>query len=225
MLIADANGGDEVLKLAVDNANRELAAFQQIRYWLRWPQPEFPRTSTGKVLRRTVQSWAQQTLASGGDAAGTLSDPLLDLLRELGAPEREFTASDRLAEDLHLDSLAMVQLQSALETRFGLELDDAVWGQVKTVGDLRGLLQTPRPGTVPAAGAPMTTAEQTTSSAVHVPCYAQPERDRIVFPRWPWWPVVRLVANRFSGSSDASAGMAGARPRIARPVLLPGRHC
>ena len=55
-------------------------------------------------------------------------------------------SSDRLAEDLHLDSLAMVQLQSALETRFGLELDDAVWEQIKTVGDVRGLLQRPQPG-------------------------------------------------------------------------------
>ena len=64
VLIADANEDDDVLKLAVDKGNRELAAFQQIRYWLRWPQPEFPRTSTGKVLRRTVQSWAQQALAS-----------------------------------------------------------------------------------------------------------------------------------------------------------------
>ena len=48
-----------------------------------------------------------------------------------------------MIEDLHLDSLAMVQLQSTLETRFGMELDDAVWEQVRTVGDLRGLLQPP----------------------------------------------------------------------------------
>ena len=59
---------DDTLQGAVDGANRELAPFQQIRYWLRWPQPEFPRTSTGKVLRRQVQSWAQQSLAAGGAA-------------------------------------------------------------------------------------------------------------------------------------------------------------
>ena len=112
----------------------ELAPFQQIRYWLRWPQPEFPRTSTGKVLRRVVQSWAQQSLASGGAAVEDPSDPLLAVLRQLGAANQEIAASDRLIEDLHLDSLAMVQLQSTLETRFGIELDDAVWEQVRTVG-------------------------------------------------------------------------------------------
>ena len=68
----------------------ELAPFQQIRYWLRWPQPEFPRTSTGKVLRRVVQSWAQQSLASGGAAVEDPSDPLLDGAAPTGsAPTRK----------------------------------------------------------------------------------------------------------------------------------------
>jgi long-chain acyl-CoA synthetase len=218
VLIADGNQGDDVLKRAVDNSNRELAAFQQIRYWLRWPQPEFPRTSTGKVLRRTVQSWAQQALASGGVAAGDTSDPLLDLLRELGATEREFTAGDRLAEDLHLDSLAMVQLQSALETRFGLELDDAAWGQVKTVGDLRGLLQASRPGVVPTAtpAAMATEVEQPLS----LPPAIIRQKERIVFPRWPWWPVVRLLRTAFLEGVMRPLIWLVLGPRIARPVLL-----
>jgi long-chain acyl-CoA synthetase len=218
VLIADANGGDEVLKLAVDNANRDLAAFQQIRYWLRWPQQEFPRTSTGKVLRRTVQSWAQQALASGGNAPRSLSDPLLDLLRELGATEREFTTSDRLAEDLHLDSLATVQLQSALETRFGLELDDAVWGQVKTVGDLRSLLQTRRPGMV-AAPAPAGSPVERPLLAVQSPAIPS-QKERIVFPRWPWWPVVHLLRTAFLEGVMRPLLWLVLGPRIARPVLL-----
>jgi long-chain acyl-CoA synthetase len=219
VLIADADQGEDVLKLAVDNANRELAAFQQIRYWLRWPQPEFPRTSTGKVLRRNVQSWAQLALASGGDAAKDPSDPLVDLLRELGATEREFTAGDRLAEDLHLDSLAMVQLQSALETRFGLELDDAAWGQVKTVGDLRGLLQISRPGVVPAAAAPVGSPVERPLSAVQTPVIAS-QGERIVFPRWPWWPVVRLLRTAFLEGVMRPLLWLVLGPRIARPVPL-----
>ena len=39
---------------AVAGANRELADFQQIRRWIVWPEPDLPRTSTGKVLRREV---------------------------------------------------------------------------------------------------------------------------------------------------------------------------
>ncbi len=114
-------------------------AFQQIRYWLRWPQPEFPRTSTGKVSAAAgAELGASNRSPAEGSAVVDPSDRLLEVLRRLGAARQEMTSSDRLAEDLHLDSLAMVQLQSTLETEFGLELEDAVWGQVRTVGDLRG---------------------------------------------------------------------------------------
>jgi long-chain acyl-CoA synthetase len=37
---------------AVAAANRELAEFQRIRHWDVWPEPDFPRTSTGKILKR-----------------------------------------------------------------------------------------------------------------------------------------------------------------------------
>ena len=154
VLIPDAGQGDDLLKRAVDNANGELAPFQQIRYWLRWPQAEFPRTSTGKVLRRVVQSWAQQSLASGGAAVENPSDPLLAVLRQLGAANQEIAPSDRLIEDLHLDSLAMVQLQSTLETRFGIELDDAVWAADEDGWRSARLLQRYQPGAVPAGAVP-----------------------------------------------------------------------
>ena len=185
VLIAGADGGDDLLKGAVDAANGELAPFQQIRYWLRWPQPEFPRTSTGKVLRRVVQRWAQQSLAAGGAAIEDPSDPLLVVLQQLGASKQEITSSDRLIEDLHLDSLAMVQLQLTLETRFGIELEDAVWEQVRTVGDLRGLLSRYQPGVAPVEVVPETSSK---------PLPAVPsQRTAVVFPRWPWWLVVRWM--------------------------------
>jgi long-chain acyl-CoA synthetase len=112
-----------MLKRAVDNANRELAPFQQIRYWLRWPQPEFPRTSTGKVLRR----WCRAGRSSRWRPAARVW-PLRPAARGVaptGSGQPGNHGQRSFGEDLHLDSLAMVQLQSTLETRFGLELDDA----------------------------------------------------------------------------------------------------
>ncbi len=120
-----------------------------------------------------MQSWAQQSLAAGG-AAAQPSDPLLEILHALGSVDRDISGSDRLAEDLHLDSLAMVQLQSTLETRFGLELEDAVWGQVRTVDDVRALLQRPA-------------AEATAVGRV------APRSEAAVFPRWPWSPAIRFL--------------------------------
>jgi long-chain acyl-CoA synthetase len=40
--------------VAIEGANRKLADFQQIRHWSVWPDPDFPRTSTGKILKREV---------------------------------------------------------------------------------------------------------------------------------------------------------------------------
>jgi long-chain acyl-CoA synthetase len=227
VLISD--GADDALRIAVDSANRELAAFQQILYWLRWPQPEFPRTSTGKVLRRQVQSWAKQSLAGGGVAVADPSDRLLEALRRLGAAKQDVAASDRLAEDLHLDSLAMVQLQSTLETEFGLELDDGVWGQVRTVGDLRGLLsQGPVERGIPGGNAtagPVAEAPATERLPV-IPS----RKEDAVFPRWPWWPAIYWVrAGFFEGVMRPLLWLVlkpriAARVPLARPSLLIANH-
>jgi long-chain acyl-CoA synthetase len=226
VLIPDADYADhDVLESAVEHANRELASFQQIRYWLPWPQPEFPRTSTGKVLRRTVQNWAQRSLATGGAAVDGPTDQLVEVLRPLGAPNRELAASDRLAEDLHLDSLAMVQLQTTLETRFGVELEDAAWEQVKTVGDLRSLLQRHQPGVVRAVpGAPVESASFSQEGfAPDTPkrLPAEPgQRKATHFPRWPWWPIIRLLRLGFLEGIMRPLVWLLLAPRVARPISL-----
>ena len=229
VLIPDAE--NETLERAVDAANRELAPFQQIRYWLRWPQPEFPRTSTGKVLRREVQNWAQQSLALSGEPADSPADPLLALLRQLGAAKREGTASDRLTEDLHLDSLALVQLQVALETRFGLELDYAAWQKVKTVGDLRGLLLRRQPGLIRREESAASTeiSAPPPSNRVPPPLRAS-QSEGAIFPRWPWWPVVRILRIGFLEAIMRPLLWLVLAPRIApavglaRPSLLVANH-
>jgi long-chain acyl-CoA synthetase len=223
VLIAEANdAGDPILHGAVDNANRELAPFQQIRYWLRWPQPEFPRTSTGKVLRRSVQAWAQQSLTTGGVAGVGPTDPLLEVLKQLGAANREITARDRLREDLHLDSLAMVQLQSTLETQFGVELEDSVWEEVTTVGDLRGLLHR-----YPAEAVSSTPTEnRAVALSVSTPGIQEAlpavpsKRMGSVFPRWPGWGPVRLMRNVFLECIARPLVWLLLAPRIATPISL-----
>jgi long-chain acyl-CoA synthetase len=210
--------GDADLEGAVNRANQELAVFQQIRYWLRWPQPEFPRTSTGKVLRRTVQSWAQQSLASGGVAATDPADRLLELLRGLGVSKTDIQPGDRLAEDLHLDSLAMVQLQAAVETGFGVELEDAAWAEIRTVGDLRGRLgqDLPKAGAVEGGSAS--------------PAAVAPVRNEVVLPRWPWSAPIRWLRLGFIEAVVRPAIGLVLAPRIelrkplVRPSLLIANH-
>jgi long-chain acyl-CoA synthetase len=101
---------------AVAGANKELAEYQQIRRWILWPEPDLPRTSTGKVLRREVA----RRIASGEI--------------ETGNP------SDSFGGDLNLDSLGRVELQARLEQQFGVALDDAALQTVKTGEELRTLV-------------------------------------------------------------------------------------
>jgi long-chain acyl-CoA synthetase len=99
----------------VANANKELADFQQVRRWIVWPEPDLPRTSTGKILRREVA----RRIASGEIALGETTP---------------------LGGELTLDSLGRVQLQARLEQQYGIALDDAALQEVKTEEDVRKLI-------------------------------------------------------------------------------------
>ena len=152
---------------AVRAANRDLAEFQQIRHWTIWPEPDLPRTSTGKVLRREVA--AALAVAPGQERSGKQpSSSLASMIERItGEDTSELPDRARLSDDAHLDSLGRVELQSALETRFGISVTDADFQKVQTVGELRGLLN----------GSPATA----------------PRQDPHIYPQWPWTPMARAV--------------------------------
>ncbi|PTL79019.1 acyl carrier protein [Vitiosangium sp. GDMCC 1.1324] len=53
----------------------------------------------------------------------------------------ELNARISLKEDLDVDSTEMVEICSALEKAFGVEIDDSVEKKLKTVGDIYTLLE------------------------------------------------------------------------------------
>ncbi len=209
---------DAQLDAAVAAANRSLADFQQIRRILRWPQPQLPYTATGKLIRRQVAEWACAALAGNHTTAASVpnaspnNDALLALLAEItGEPIPAATDPNglRLSEDLHLDSLGRVQLQSALEQRFSLDLDDDAIAAVETLADLRALLHAdavPAANAVrspSAAGPPVVSGSgpQTTVHDQPAPDKAEQLTVNVVppapsehrYPRWPWsWPILGL---------------------------------
>ena len=137
------SGSDEQLQSAIRGANGELAEYQQIRTWLRWPELNFPYTSTGKLLRRKVAEWACAALAGRETSAPKVgdADPLLKMITTItGAAITHAADTSLLSEDLRLDSLGRVQLQSALEQHLGIELPDDAMENVKALGELRHLI-------------------------------------------------------------------------------------
>jgi long-chain acyl-CoA synthetase len=177
-------GSQDEAERAVIAANQRLADFQRVRRWKIWPELELPRTSTGKIQRRKVADWVN---AHSGEAevAGAASDALLALILSItGARPGKQDDSARLEEDLQLDSLGRVQLQSALEEKFDLTLSDAMLEQAATLGDLRRLLGlgvTATPGCAE-------TLDGAQAAAVN-PASVGRGREEI-YPHWTWrWPV------------------------------------
>ena len=193
------SGGDTDLEAAVAAANRTLAEYQQLRRVLRWPEVQFPYTSTGKLLRRKVTEWASETISAGKRGGGVVSlagrDSLLEMIAEVTGERVAGEESGlRLSEDLHLDSLGRVQLQSILEHRLGVEVDDDAIAGVETLGDLRRLLKaeagvgctafisTDRPSESVAVEAEAASSQSQAA--------LQPVAPEHLYPRWPWsWPV------------------------------------
>ncbi|HEX5891161.1 MAG TPA: AMP-binding protein [Pyrinomonadaceae bacterium] len=117
---------NENVDAAIKRANEQLAEYQQIRRWSIWPEPDFPRTATQKILKRDV------ALALQSPSLNPSSHPT-DLISSV-APET------RLA-DLQLDSLGRVELLSSLEDRYQISLDEAAFTAATTVGDVQKLVR------------------------------------------------------------------------------------
>jgi len=175
LLMGDSN--ESAARAAIDGANGSLAGYQRIRRWLLWPELDFPRTSTGKprlpIIASRIgklfngQSPSHRAAEDGvAQAAGSSSFPsgpisVAELLAMAGSrPD----AATRLEQDLNLTSLDRVELMSALEEKFHVELSEISFAEAKTVRDVARLLEQP------GAGA---------------------NTDSYSYPRWAQWEPVR----------------------------------
>jgi long-chain acyl-CoA synthetase len=151
-VLAMHGSGDQAAE-AIESANQRLAEFQRLRRWVLWPEPDLPRTSTGKVRRKAVAEWlaeiqaAASTARTGAaatadaDAFGASADWLLKLIGEISGEAPAGVGDElRLSEDLQLDSLGRVQLAAAIEERLGMTPESGLLEEVRTLGELRRLV-------------------------------------------------------------------------------------
>jgi long-chain acyl-CoA synthetase len=131
---------------AVDRANSRLADYQRIRRWLVWPEPDLPRTSTGKVRRKIVAEWVANRSETATPGNGTCrlqadrADWLYALVAEIAGEHPDGGDDLRLSEDFHLDSLGRVQLAATLEERMADAPREGPVDAARTLGDLRNLV-------------------------------------------------------------------------------------
>jgi len=198
--------------IAIQNANTRLAEPQRLRRWVLWPEPDLPRTSTGKVRRRAVADWLAQTqnpTTSSDQPAST--DWLLQLVTQLtGEPIANPTDASRLTEDLHLDSLARVQLAAAIEERTGVTTSNPNFDNLQTLGEL--LLWLTRESDTPSL--------PSQTPYLHQLPGAQPT-PTFLYPHWPWSAPIRWLRAAFTEAILRPLIALLANPTASIPPSLP----
>jgi long-chain acyl-CoA synthetase len=191
---------EEAARETIEHANALLAEYQRVRQWLVWPEPDFPRTPTGKPRLSVIAARAAEAF-DGSPRPSARAGTLDDLLKKFSAAKGN---SEKLENDLNLSSLDRVELMSALEERFQVELNETSFAEAKTVADVQRLLQQP---------------------AAH--------RTEYVYPRWTqrapmrWlrlavyyalvWPATQILGHPKIVGRENLSGVRG-------PVLLVSNH-
>ncbi len=126
----------------IDRANQSLAEYQRIRRWVIWPDEDFPRTSTQKPRRAEIADVAQRILSGDPSTAPVGKTALANLISQITKRSAgDISESARLDSDLNLSSLDRVELLSALEDRYQVDLSETHFSAVNTVGDLERMLK------------------------------------------------------------------------------------
>jgi long-chain acyl-CoA synthetase len=129
---------------AVERANKSLADFQKIRCWMEWPEEDFPRTSTQKPKLGEIRAAAEAKFSSGAPVAAPAGS-LQELVQRVAGRKIELRRDAHLDSDLGLSSLERVELMSALEDRYQVDLSDRQFVQVNTVAELEQLVSKASP--------------------------------------------------------------------------------
>jgi len=168
----------------IHSANTRLADFQQMRHWIIWREPDFPRTPTHKPVLARIREVAEAELAGsqntrGGSYAAAPSS-VAAVLQRISQRSQSGAAAAQNGQDLQLSSIERVELMSALEDRYQVDLAEADFSAANSVADLENIVAKAERGESPA-----------------------PSGDRpydFTYNRWPrWWPVRVLRALAFYG--------------------------
>jgi long-chain acyl-CoA synthetase len=171
---AATNPSDSLAQTAIASANSSLADYQRIRRWFLWPDPDFPRTNTGKprlaiLAARATELFAAQNNsgiaqnfpAAQADSVILSGEPAPFAGSQSKDPGNTATSQQSLtgaANDVsqllssspnaalqNLSSLDRVELLGKLEHRYNIELNETQFANAKTIGDLQTLLAQPAP--------------------------------------------------------------------------------
>lgn len=164
----------------VASANSRLAEFQRVRSWVVWHEPDFPRTPTQKpILARIREGTLAQLAGRASSDTGTQSAAPSTVAGVL----QKISRGASIAGDgygLQLSSIERVELISALEDRYQVDLSETDFSSPQSTADLETLVHKAEQG------------QPIDDSGNRTPVFR--------YPRWPrWWPVRWIRSLAFYG--------------------------
>ena len=198
-LILREQGADPAA--AGERANASLAPYQRIRHWIHWPDEDFPRTALLKPRLGEIDRLVRETVGAikanldpsrdvvSSVAPPRLLPPVVQLIERVTGRKLQGSPGRELAADLNLSSLERVEILSAIEDRYQVEIDDSQFTESTTVRDLQRLIQG-QAGSLADSGAAVPgsssgESHQGKSGAPGFDVAASPEAPRgFTFPHW-----------------------------------------
>ena len=140
LILRDAQSNPDVI---INRTNESLAPQQQLRRWFIWTGEDFPRTGTQKIQKRLVAEKVRAELAGAVPSpANNRAGSLAEIVRRIStAASGKLDPSAQLGIDLKLDSLGRVELLSALEEHYQVEIDEAGFTGATTLGDVERIVR------------------------------------------------------------------------------------
>jgi long-chain acyl-CoA synthetase len=191
------------VRAAVMKANASLAEYQQIRNWQVWPEPDFPRSSTGKPRLAVMAEWAARRRIDGSEeatrkASAAQPDPLTRFL-----PEGSLNS---------LSSLDRVEMLSDLEQRYNIEINEADFSQATSAHELRRLVE--------KADTEGVSSRSSRTGRYHYPRWAQWEPIRwlrLLVYYLLVWPATQILGHPRVIGREKLVGVSG-------PVIVVSNH-
>ncbi|MGB8774891.1 MAG: AMP-binding protein [Terriglobales bacterium] len=215
LILRDRSAGDAAVvgedfdgevKNIVERANKTLAEYQRMHRWFVWPEEDFPRSATQKPRRNVIRDAAEGAFAgqtaTATDKSIRSTRTLAELLARItGRPMESMTNLNpdaNLESGLGLSSLDRVELLSALEDRYQIDLSETRFANVATVADLEKLLRAGRSEVGHESSLVARPSESLTTNDPTKNDQRPTASQRFHYPRWTLrWPTtwVRLAAH------------------------------
>ena len=139
LILRDSNANVPRL---IERVNQSLSEYQRIHRWRIWADSEFPLTSTQKILKREVATIVARETGRNGSSPHSSSFVVSEASRISGTERPAGNENTlKLATDLKLDSLGRIELLSALEDKYQIDIDEAAFTEATTVGDVENILR------------------------------------------------------------------------------------